>query len=81
MESTELLTDAKQRLQDILMAISWRDLARNYFGKSSSWLYHKLDGIKGDGTPGGGFTASEKAQLKNALEDLADRLHTAASKL
>ena len=81
MESKELLTDAKQRLQDVLMAISWRELARTYFGKSSSWLYHKLDGIKSDGTPGGGFTEDERLQLKEALEDLSRRLNTAASKL
>ncbi|MBD5338281.1 MAG: DUF5053 domain-containing protein [Bacteroides sp.] len=81
MESKELLTDAKQRLQDVLMAISWRELARTYFGKSSSWLYHKLDGIKSDGTPGGGFTDAERLQLKEALEDLSRRLNTAASKL
>ncbi len=76
-----LLTDAKSRLQDILVAISWRELARNYFGKSSSWLYHKLDGIRSDGTPGGGFTPEERRQLKQSLEDLAARINTAASKL
>ncbi|UKK71895.1 DUF5053 domain-containing protein [Prevotella communis] len=24
---------------------SWADLSKTYFGKSNSWLYHKLDGI------------------------------------
>lgn len=81
MESKEILTDAKSRLQDILVAISWREIARNYFGKSSSWLYHKLDGIRSDGTPGGGFSETERIQLKEALEDLAARINTAASKL
>lgn len=76
-----LLTDAKQRLSDISLAISWRELARTYFGKSSSWLYHKLDGIKSDGTPGGGFTHSETEQLKNALFDLSERISKAASSL
>ena len=46
-------TDTKQKLSDILVAISWRDIARTYFGKSSSWLYHKLDGIDGNGGVGG----------------------------
>lgn len=82
MESTKtLLTDAKAKLQDILVAISWREIARSYFGKSSSWLYHKLDGIKSDGSPGGGFTEQERVQLKNALEDLASRINKAASEL
>lgn len=34
----------KQKVYDILLAISWADLGKNYFGKSNSWLYHKLDG-------------------------------------
>lgn len=83
MESTvtnALLVDAKSRLSDILVEVSWREIARRYFGKSSSWLYHKLDGIKGDGSEGG-FTAEETIQLKNALNDLASRINTAASKL
>lgn len=81
MEENKLQDTAKAKLQDILVAISWRELARTYFGKSSSWLYHKLDGIKGDGTPGGGFTPSEKEKLKEALEDLASRITRAASQL
>ncbi len=82
MNTTEtLLSDAKAKLQDILIAISWREIARTYFGKSSSWLYHKLDGIKSDGAPGGGFSEQERLQLKNALEDLAARINIAASKL
>ncbi len=81
MESQEVLSDAKKKLQDILVAISWREIARTYFGKSSSWLYHKLDGIKGDGSPGGGFSPAEKQQLKEALQDLANRINTAASEL
>lgn len=75
-----LMTDAKSRLSDILTAISWREIARTYFGKSSSWLYHKLDGIKGDGS-NGGFTPEESEKLKEALEDLASRISKAASSL
>ena len=77
---TELLTDAKSKLSDILLEISWREIARRYFGKSSSWLYHKLDGIKGDGTSGG-FDPEETQQLKDALMDLASRISKAASSL
>jgi hypothetical protein len=49
----------KQRIQDIQMLISWREIAHTYFGKSASWLYHKLDGIDGNGGVGG-FTEEEK---------------------
>lgn len=75
-----VVSDAKSKLSDILVAISWREIARTYFGKSSSWLYHKLDGIKGDGSEGG-FSPKEITQLKDALNDLAERISTAASKL
>ena len=49
----------KQRLQDILLSVSWREVANTYFDRSASWLYHKLDGIDGNGGVGG-FTDKEK---------------------
>lgn len=70
----------KQQLGDILMMVSWREIARQYFGKSSSWLYHKMDGIDGNGGKGN-FSLAEKAQLKGALCDMADRLRAAADKI
>lgn len=73
-------TDMKVRLGDILMALSWREIAKNYFGKSSSWLYHKMDGIDGNGGVGG-FTDSEAMQLKEALIDLSDRIRAAADRI
>ena len=42
--------------------------------------YHKLDGIKSDGSEGG-FSEAEVLQLKGALNDLANRIYAAASKL
>ena len=73
-------TDMKVRLGDILMALSWREIAKNYFGKSSSWLYHKMDGIDGNGGVGG-FTDSEAMELKDALIDLSDRIRAAADRI
>lgn len=70
----------KQQLNDILLVVSWREIARQYFGKSSSWLYHKLDGIDGNGGKGD-FTFDERIKLKGALCDLADRLRTAADRI
>ena len=67
----------KQQLEDILLAISWRELAHHYFDKSGSWLYHKLDGIDGNKKPTE-FTMEERYQLKGALIDLADRIRKAA---
>ena len=73
-------TDMKVRLGDILMALSWREIARKYFGKSASWLYHKMDGIDGNGGVGG-FSDSEAMQLKEALLDLSDKIRAAADRI
>lgn len=70
----------KQRLQDILLSVSWREVANTYFDRSASWLYHKLDGIDGNGG-GGGFTDKEKEQLRGALVDLSDRIRRAADNI
>lgn len=74
------ITDMKKRLKDVLMVLSWREVAWQYFDKSSSWLYHKLDGIDGNGGKGG-FTPEEARQLKGALCDVADRLRRAADNI
>ena len=70
----------KAQLADILMAVSWSELSRTYFGKSNSWLYHKLDGIDGNKKPTE-FTVEERYQLKGALIDLADRIRRAADSI
>lgn len=71
------ITDMKNVLSDILLAVSWRELSNTYFARSSSWFYHKMDGIDGNGGQGG-FTPEEAEQLKGALYDLANRIRRAA---
>ena len=75
-----LVSDVKSRLSDIIMKITWREIANDYFGKSSSWLYHKLDGINGAGERGG-FSEEEIIMLKGALVDLSDKIRKAADRL
>lgn len=67
----------KEQMNDILLSISWGELARTYFTKSASWFYHKMDGRDGNKKPTG-FNAEERAQLKGALMDLSDRIRHAA---
>lgn len=67
----------KGKLYDILVAISWADLSRKYFGRSSSWLYHKMDGRDVNGKKVE-FTPEEASQLKGALYDLSERIRRAA---
>ena len=81
METTTLKTVAiKQQLSDILLDISWAKIAQKYFGKSSSWIYHKLDGIDGNGNKSD-FSYSEKLQLKSALFDFSERIRRAAENI
>ncbi len=70
----------KQRMSDLLVAISWGDIARTYFKKSPSWLYHKMNGIDGNGKPTS-FTMEESMQLRSALCDLSDRIRRCAETL
>lgn len=72
-----VVNDMKNRIRDIQMAISWREFSNTYFQRSSSWLYHKLDGIDGNGG-GGGFTAQEAEQMRGALIDLSNRIRRVA---
>lgn len=75
-----ITTDMKKKLRDIQMAISWRDFANTYFQRSSSWFYHKMDGIDGNGGIGG-FTSEESEQLRDALFDLSNRIRIAAERI
>ncbi|MBQ7987354.1 MAG: DUF5053 domain-containing protein [Bacteroidaceae bacterium] len=80
LESPMVITDMKSKLKDILMVVSWRELANQYFHKSSSWFYHKMDGIDGNGGKGG-FSETEALQLRGALVDLSERLRRAADEI
>ena len=70
----------KQKMSDILLGISVAKISMRYFEKSRSWLYHKLDGIDGNGKPTD-FPAQEKEQLRNALMDLSNRISACAERL
>jgi len=70
----------KHQLSDIILDISWAKISKKYFGKSSSWIYHKLDGIDGNGNKSD-FTYSEKLQLKNALFDFSERIRNASENI
>lgn len=70
----------KAQLSDLLISISWADLANRYFNRSGSWLYHKLDGIDRNKKPTA-FTDEEREQLRGALIDLSDRIRRAADSI
>ena len=80
MTTPVVVTDMKRKVQDILMSVSWRDFANTYFQKSSSWFYHKMDGIDGNGGAGG-FNQQETEQMRGALIDLSNRIRRAAENI
>lgn len=80
MTSPEVITDMKKKMKDILMCVSWRDFANTYFQRSSSWFYHKMDGIDGNGGIGG-FSEEEAEQMRGALMDLSNRIRRAAEQI
>ena len=76
MKVAEKIT-AKSQLEDIIFDLSWSDISRTYFEKSSSWIYNKLNGKDGNGGHGE-FSEIEKETLQNALFDISDRIRKAA---
>jgi len=74
---TSVDCEMKNKLKDISLIVSWREIANQYFDRSASWLYHKIDGIDGNG----GFSPEEKERLKDALYDIASRIRTCAANI
>lgn len=69
----------RQVLSDVYEEVNWAYLAKNYFGKSRSWLYHKFSGTN-NGVPDD-FSDVDRERLKAALNDMATRIVHAAAKL
>ena len=70
---------ARQVLADVYEEINWAYLAKNYFGKSRSWLYHKFSGMTNGVTDD--FSDVDRERLKNSLQDIAGRIMQAAERL
>ena len=69
----------KQKMSDILLDVSWAKISEKYFGKSRSWLYHKMNGMN-NGKPDD-FDEAEKEVLRNALLDLSQRISRCANNI
>ncbi len=79
MENTKELS-VKQKMQDILGIVSIGQLSLQYFGKTPSWLYHKVKGDIVNGKPAE-FKQEDLEQLKGALCDLSTRIRRVADTL
>lgn len=62
-----------ERMGEATKMVSMAYVARTYFGKSRSWLAHKLNGNIVNGRPAE-FTDSERLTLKHALSDMSAKL-------
>ena len=74
------MTPVKSKLKDVLLMIIWGKISNQYFGRSSSWIYNKLNNRDGNGGEGT-FTEEEIITLKGALIDFADRIRKCADNL
>lgn len=63
----------RQKMGNLAEAINFAFIAREYFGKSRSWLYHKIKGDIVNGKPAS-FTPGEKETFYNALNDIKSQL-------
>lgn len=62
-----------ERMGEATKMVSMAYIARTYFGKSRSWLAHKLNGNIVNGKPAE-FTDSERMTFKHALADMSTKL-------
>ena len=69
----------KQALLEVYEEINWAYLARNYFGKTRSWIYHKFTGMN-NGKPDD-FNDADKETLKAALLEISQKLANVAQNL
>ena len=63
----------REKMEAILPMISVSYLAKHYFGKSSSWLYQRINGNKVHGKPAK-FTPQELEKLRYALKEISQSI-------
>lgn len=68
----------RRQIETILPFISVSALTKEYFGKSSSWFYQRLNGNTVHGKQVS-FTEDELKTLSHALSDMAAKLQQAAA--
>ena len=74
-ETDELI--ARHKISGIAEAVSLSYIAKTYFGKSRGWLMQKVNGNIVNGKKAG-FTPAESQQMREALQDLSEKLSKAA---
>ena len=77
-EGDDMISDSiREKMGELPEMISMAYIAKNYFGKSNSWLSQRLNGSKVNGKRAR-FNAKEVQQLQDALHDIGNRLLSVA---
>ncbi len=69
-----------ENLKEIIPYLKWGNISKDYFGYSRGWIYQRLNGYDGNGSPCG-FTESQKETLRESLRDIAARLNATADSI
>lgn len=77
MENGERIPTVKDKLRDILTLVGFGQVCIQYFGKTPSWLYNKINHNLVNGKTAD-FSWQELDQLRHALLDVSDRIRRAA---
>ena len=75
------ITELKQKLDDILLVVSWREFANDYMGQNAQWIHEKIDGFTMEGDSVEPMSEEELLKLKNGLFDLSERIRRTAESL
>lgn len=69
------------KLEDIIISVSWREFAHRYMNIKAPWLYDKIYGFNQYGEPVPPMTEEELAKFKNGLLNLSERIKRVAESL
>lgn len=65
--------NVRNKMNEVLPAISLAYIAKTYFGKTRQWLYQGVNGLSVNGKPAK-FTPEELDKLNFALQDMGQKL-------
>ncbi|MDR1381527.1 MAG: DUF5053 domain-containing protein [Tannerella sp.] len=70
----------RQKMKDIIPAVSLTHIAKTYFNKTDAWLYQRINGNIVNGKPAS-FSPEEMETMKFALSDLSNKLNSLSASL
>lgn len=81
-EAKEIKKEAEMKvlLSGVDNYLSLSQIAQDYFGKSRSWLYQRINGATVNGKPAQ-FTPEEQQRFANALMDISEKIQNTAKRL